>query len=269
MEEKNHLEKVKSFHDRDAEGYERARYQEKTCEGMAYLQRKEIILNMVDGCKGTILDIGCGPGILTAHLVDRGFRVFNADLSIGMLKKAKQEMEERKLDIQSGGGSAFYLVSDASKISIMKEKADNALCIGVITYLKDYSLLLSEAKRILKPDGLFIIQVNKIKFPFLYKKAVKIYHVLKRFLQGKKKNEINFEMNLFDYENFLNDFGNYGMEIKELRYYDFRIPFADILFPIWSLKMGKWIHKKKEPRVQRLFSHGIIVKVQKKGVSKI
>ncbi len=263
MEEKNHLEKVKSFHDRDAEGYERARYQEKTCEGMAYLQRKEIILNMVDGCRGTILDIGCGPGILTAHLVDRGFRVFNADLSIGMLKKARQEMKERKLDVQSGGGSAFYLVSDASKISMVKEKADNALCIGVITYLKDYSLLLSEAKRILKPDGLFIVQVNKIKFPFLYEKAVKIYHVLKRLLQGKKKNEINFEMNLFDYENFLNDLGRYGMEIKEVGYYDFRVPFLDIVFPGVSMGIGKKMFERRKSKINKFLSHGLIIKAMK------
>jgi ubiquinone/menaquinone biosynthesis C-methylase UbiE len=267
MEEKNHLEKVKSFHDRDAEWYERARYQQKTCESMAYQQRKEIILNMIDGCKGTILDIGCGPGILTAHLVDRGFRVFNADLSIGMLKKAREDMEEGKPDARKGDGSAFYMVSDASNISMMKEKADSALCIGVITYLKDYNLLLSEAKRILKPNGLFIVQVNKIKFPFLYGKAIKVYHVLKNFLQGKKS-EIDFEMNLFDYENFLNDLDKYGMVIKEIGYYDFRIPFVDILFCDLSMKMGKWMKAQGKKGVQRLFSHGIIIKAQKEVATK-
>ena len=71
----DHLQKVKKFHDRDAAKYHAERYHSRTCEGLAYLTRKEIILGMAKVRPSRILDVGCGPGILTRGLIDLGHSV--------------------------------------------------------------------------------------------------------------------------------------------------------------------------------------------------
>ena len=62
MDSNTHLQKVKHFHDYDAGQYKRHRYHSDSCEGLAYVTRKELVLTWVNVNSGRILDIGCGYG---------------------------------------------------------------------------------------------------------------------------------------------------------------------------------------------------------------
>ncbi len=51
----------------------------------------EAIDLLADLGAGTVLDVGCGPGRLTARLRERGMRVIGLDLSIGMIQIAQRD----------------------------------------------------------------------------------------------------------------------------------------------------------------------------------
>ena len=170
----SHLTKVKRFHDQDASQYEEFRYRSDSCEGLAYVTRKELVLASVDRASGNVLDIGCGPGILTKDLLGRNLRVFSADLSMEMMKRAKaQAMMSARPD------NAHFVSTNISEICFADSTMDTVLCIGVVSYVNDYAPLLSEIHRVLKPGGTAVIQIDNITWPILYRKFVPLYRCVK------------------------------------------------------------------------------------------
>lgn len=252
----DHLQKVQEFHDADAAGYRDRRYHTDTCEGIAYVTRKEIILGMASEVPGKVLDIGCGPGVLTRNLVEKGHSVYSADLSAEMIRTA------RKAANGSNGRSSF-LVSDASHIPFSTGRMDMVLSIGLMCYMADHDTALSEIYRVLKPGSFAIIQINNIRWPALYRKFTPAYHFLKTLIFGKRYDALTFEFNFCSTGQFLQKTAAAGFNVIEREYYDFRIPFIDILFPVFSAKMGKAMFRNRKNQMFRAFAHGVLIKAVK------
>ncbi|MCW2481592.1 class I SAM-dependent methyltransferase [Candidatus Symbiopectobacterium sp. NZEC135] len=108
----------------------------------------EVLLGDLTGL--TILDFGCGSGIITRWLHDKGAeKVFGYDISEGMLHFAKKKEEE------SGKGITYLSAIDESHYN----KFDIVLAIYVIPYLPDRESLLELAKtmtNLLKAGGRLI-----------------------------------------------------------------------------------------------------------------
>ncbi|HEY3276897.1 MAG TPA: methyltransferase domain-containing protein [Syntrophorhabdaceae bacterium] len=254
----HHLAKVKNFHDLDAPQYERLRYCPDTCEGLAYVTRKDLVLASLDQSSGRILDIGCGPGILTKDLIRRNLKVFSADLSMEMIKHAREQVKA-----ESGRDNAHFVASDVSGLCFSDGMIDNVLCIGVVCYVTDYTMLLSEIYRVLKPGGFAVIQINNIRWPGIYRKFVPVYRYLKSRLTGKKYDGLTFDFNLFSRPAFLQDLKKGGFQITGLSHYDFRVPFADILLPKMSVKLSSFMHERRTLRFLRHFAHGLLITCRK------
>lgn len=253
-DDKNHLRKVKDFHDVDASQYRTARYHCDTCEGLMYVTRKELVLAMMDGKSGNVLDIGCGPGILTKDLLDKNLKVYSADLSIEMIKQARQQAAQGPARAQG-----HFAVSDASHIPFSDGAMDTVLCIGLMCYMKDHKAVLSEIKRILKPSGTTIIQINNIQVPTLYRTFVPLYHFLKSKITGKSYDKLDFEFNFSSTEKFLEDLRDSHFQVIGMAYYDFRIPFIDIIFPRLSVKAGQFMFRKRHSRLSKCFANGLLI----------
>ncbi|MHB8108964.1 MAG: class I SAM-dependent methyltransferase [Syntrophorhabdaceae bacterium] len=253
----DHLQRVQDFHDADAAGYRDRRYRDDTCEGIAYVTRKEIILGMAPVKPGKLLDIGCGPGILTRDLVQKGHDVYNADLSMEMIRTA------RKTAGSSYNGHLSFIVGDASLIPFSAGKMDVVLSIGLMCYIKNHSGVLSEIYRVLKPGGFAIIQINNIRWPALYRMFTPVYHALKSILFGKKYDSLNFEFNFSSTGTFLKTLAANKFRVRDLEYYDFRIPFIDITLPNFSVKMGKAMYRNRKKSWLKMFAHGLLIKVEK------
>ncbi len=254
----DHLHKVRKFHDRDAEKYLAERYHSRTCEGLAYLTRKEIILGMADVKPSRILDVGCGPGILTHSLIDMGHTVFSADLSGEMIEKARQAASHA-----SPGTLSHFIVSDASQIPIAGSCMDMVFSIGLLCYIKNHDQVLNEIYRVLKPGGSAIIQINNIRWPMLYRLFIPLYHRLKSMIFSKNYDGINFAFNFSSRKKFLKDLSRSRFKVLCLENYDFRIPFFDILLPRISVRMGKTMFRRRHNPFFKCFSHGLLIKVQK------
>jgi len=255
---KNHLAKVKIFHDHEAEAYLRQRYRDDSCEGLAYVTRKYLVLNMTRELSGKVLDLGCGPGILTSQLVEQGLEPYSIDLSLEMIKKAKNNVRYASPQI-----AGKFLVCEASNICFSSYTFDSVLCIGILYYIKDINIVIKEIKRTLKQDGIAILELNKIKYPFMYKTLLPLYRRIKAKYTGKNYDKMQFKGNIFSYKIFLSDIQKVGFCIKNIDYFDFRLPFIDVIFPNLSLKLGRFMFAHRDYVCFKLLARGMIIVIKK------
>lgn len=100
---------------------------------------------------GTILDVACGPGIVTAALAGRAERVTAFDATPEMLKKARQRCADAGLDnVQFEQGNAETLPFD-------EQTFDGVVTRLAIHHFADPARVLGEMFRVLRPGGLAVI----------------------------------------------------------------------------------------------------------------
>ena len=111
-----------------------------------YLSRLNLLKGWLnfDQIKGkTLLDIGCGTGLMTEALTQEN-TVWGVDISPGLLKISK------KRGIKT-------LLSSADHLPFHNDYFDIVLCIGVIPYYKDPGAIFSEICRSTRPGGKIVI----------------------------------------------------------------------------------------------------------------
>jgi ubiquinone/menaquinone biosynthesis C-methylase UbiE len=102
------------------------------------------------------LDAGCGTGLLSAILSDRGGWILGLDASPEMIQiaaetsNAHSSVPARKMLACQGRAECLPLCENTF---------DGVLCSSVIEYLEEANCCLSELYRVLKPGGRLIISV--------------------------------------------------------------------------------------------------------------
>lgn len=100
----------------------------------------------------TIVDIGCGNGLLTLELaraIGSGGKAIGVDPSSDMIGAAKERCKE--LDWVE------ILVGTANDLPIETGTVDKAVSVQVFEYLDDIPGAIAEAHRVLKPGGRLVI----------------------------------------------------------------------------------------------------------------
>ncbi|XQW86882.1 malonyl-ACP O-methyltransferase BioC [Thalassotalea piscium] len=95
----------------------------------------------------TLLDLGCGTGFFSDVLATRYERVLAADISLKMLKYAK---ESRHKNINWAQADAFNLPYQTGSVDVVYSNL-------MIQWCEPLESALAEIMRILKPGGLFIV----------------------------------------------------------------------------------------------------------------
>jgi len=99
------------------------------------------------------LDLGCGSGVLTAHLARRCADVVGIDASEPMLHEAHRELARAQVPVTLRCG-------DARRMHWSEPEAfDGILCSSVVEYFEDPSPLLHESVRVLRPGGVMVVSV--------------------------------------------------------------------------------------------------------------
>lgn len=101
-----------------------------------------------------ILDLGCGSGPVTAGLRQGGRRVVALDYSLDMLRLAGERLE------RDAGASGGLLQGDSQRLPFPTATLDAVVCLGVISYVRDYQSVLREVRRVLKPGGRLVLSTR-------------------------------------------------------------------------------------------------------------
>ena len=115
----------------------------------SWVEAIKSLVHMEDISKA--VDIGCGGGIYSKALSDMGASSVTAvDFSKAMLEGAKEHCKEYK-NILFKHGHALETGLESNEFNLLLERA-------LIHHLKDLPACFEEAYRILKHDGIYIIQ---------------------------------------------------------------------------------------------------------------
>lgn len=106
---------------------------------------------------GALLDVGCGPGMVVRHLLDRrpgDFAVTGCDRSAAMVDAARR---------RAGNGASFS-VGDIEEMPFADGAFDIALAIDVLEYV-DVGPALHEIARVVRPGGLAVVTTLNPRSP--------------------------------------------------------------------------------------------------------
>jgi 2-polyprenyl-3-methyl-5-hydroxy-6-metoxy-1,4-benzoquinol methylase len=171
-----------------------------------YGTRFQAVLSALDPQAGDeILDLGCGSGLYTRVLAERGATVTATEFAPTSLALAKRNVG------WSGKGVDFRL-EDAQALSLPGERFDKVLLTEVIEHIPHPNRAIAEAARVLRPGGVLAVSTpsrfSPLNLAYDLKRRVRRYgfneHLheftpaaFRRLLEGR------FEVERFEFANYL------------------------------------------------------------------
>ncbi len=165
----------------------------------------QIIIRLVGGGR-KVLDVGCSNGNLAKIFQENGCEVVGIEYDSSAAEKAKEFCQE----VIQGD-------LDDDKIFrhkvLQKEKFDVIVCGDILEHLKDPAAVLEKLKKLLKPEGYFVISLPNVAH----------YTVRWQLLRGKwnyqetgilDKTHLRF----FTYKSMLRLFSELNLEVENVFY---------------------------------------------------
>lgn len=110
----------------------------------------DLFRSIIGERKVSILDVGCGTGVLSFLLAEMGHTVQGIDLSEGMLNKAQEKAASKSIQVQ-------FSIEDAEKLPYADNSFDVVVNRHLLWTLPDPDKALGEWFRVLKPGGTVVI----------------------------------------------------------------------------------------------------------------
>jgi len=108
----------------------------------------------LSGC--TVVDIGCGGGILAESMANAGATVTGIDMAEGQLAVAKLHQHESGAQVDYRKATAEELASEAA------ESFDIVTCLEMLEHVQDPSLVIKSCAEMVKPGGhVFFSTINR------------------------------------------------------------------------------------------------------------
>lgn len=149
--------------------------------------RHATALDWIDGLAlapgSNTLDIGCGAGLMSVALAQRGFRVHAIDSVEAMIEQARKRAEEN--------GTTDLLNVDIGNVYALafeEDSFDLVVALGVIPWLEQPEVAMQEMARVTKPGGYVILtadnraRLNNLLDPWLNPVFVPFKHQVKNSL---------------------------------------------------------------------------------------
>ena len=126
----------------------------------AYYERPATLSLLPEVRGKRVFDAGCGPGVYSEWLVERGAEVVAVDASPKMVELAKRRLGET-VDVRQ---------ADLSKpLNFLRSSSfDVVLSPLVLEYIEDWGNTFAEFYRILRPAGHFVFSVTHPFFDYVY-----------------------------------------------------------------------------------------------------
>jgi ubiquinone/menaquinone biosynthesis C-methylase UbiE len=91
---------------------------------------------------GICLELGCGTGIYAGQLRELGWHPIGVDISAGMLRHAQPRLTVAR--------------ADATRLPVRDISLPAVVAVMVHTDMPEYAAVLREARRVLRPGGVFV-----------------------------------------------------------------------------------------------------------------
>lgn len=109
----------------------------------------------------TVLDLGCGGGLLAESLCQKEANVVAIDSSLDLIKMANKRAEKKGLKIDYQNITIETLIKKQLKFDIV-------ISLEVIEHVEDYKKFLQDIFHVLKPKGLIILStINRNYFSYI------------------------------------------------------------------------------------------------------
>jgi ubiquinone/menaquinone biosynthesis C-methylase UbiE len=147
--------------DWDAEGYADS-YQIRNTPSYHFFQSRSTIvmgyLKSID--KGSVLDVGCGPGIYAPLVRQLGHNYIGIDISPKMIEVARKRF----------ASCADFEICDALHLPFKECSFDAVLCLGMFEYISpgEEESYLRELRRVVKPEGVIVLSYLNVKSPYWF-----------------------------------------------------------------------------------------------------
>ena len=138
--------------------YEAEQYATSRAQESGFRDQLAIVLRMLAGRQGRILDIGCAAGAEIPALREMHLRVVGLDFSASMLRYAWQRF--------SADSDVMFCQGDAEFVPFRSASFDHVTCLGVMEYLPSYRPALREISRVLRPGGLAVFSLPSRISPY-------------------------------------------------------------------------------------------------------
>lgn len=239
--------------DKNPKSYAKA-YEEKTSHGYSFRSRKDRLLELLNNESGKLLDIGCGPAVMTEEIVGLGFSYDGIDIAEKMVEEAKKRMPNQN-----------FRVGRVEKIDSAENSYNVVVAMGLVEYLDNQNDALQEIRRVLKPGGKAFISVpnwwspNRMWDRYIISPISKL---LQPFKKNKYDGVIHREYGKKEYSRILK---KTGFEVIDSAYYNFRLlprPF-DFWFPSLSASTSE-ILEPLHKTILKFWGTGFIIVAKKK-----
>lgn len=143
----------------EAADYWRDIYAEPVLQGLVYQARMQAALAWIDalplGPGARVLEVGCGAGLATLELAQRGFAVTSTDSSPEMVARASRRIAQAAL-----AADVVVSVADVHELPHASSSFDLVLALGVLPWLHSPPRALEELSRVLAPGGHAIVSAD-------------------------------------------------------------------------------------------------------------
>jgi ubiquinone/menaquinone biosynthesis C-methylase UbiE len=228
--------------DRMAERY-MSFYQENSAVGMAFRLRKQRVLELFDQPGGTVLDVGCGPG------------VFAEDL---LMEECRRRFGERP--------HAHFLAASGEDLTFSDESFDAVLCVGVLDRTPAFDPLLAELVRVLKGGGTLLLTYSNASSPyflwrdFVVEPFVSLLRRVYDLVSGQPRSPTSPRHRLYFERTLVRALVNHQCRVEQTLYtgYNLCLPPLHRMLPRLAASTMEKLETLRDTRLRRIAGMGIL-----------
>jgi ubiquinone/menaquinone biosynthesis C-methylase UbiE len=222
---------------------------ERPVYSLIYRSRLHRALALIDGLHSKpgsrCLDAGCGPGIASIALAQRGFLVDAIDIVPQLVERTRTRAAEARVSERISAS-----VGDVNELQFPDGSFDVVVSIGVMEWQESPTRSLREMARVVRPGGCVILTVDNkwalrnILDPFQYAPVAAVKResgkLLRRLgLQRGSSGPRDRSYSIRQFDGFLADAGLEKLQGETVGFGPF--PFLDWELPTW---LGLPLHRK-------------------------